>query len=188
MNFISTAKNIVRCKLLNDREKFDEFFYHEANNIIYNNVLQLTDSLVYKGSETVGIYLPLKSEPNLLNLFSSNYNFALPRIEGEEMIFVKYKQGDKLEKTKFGNLYHPISKIEVYPNLIVIPGLAFSISGYRLGFGKGHYDRYFSNIKTMDQPIRVGVCFHDRLFESLPFDAKDHKLDYLITDKIAIRI
>jgi 5-formyltetrahydrofolate cyclo-ligase len=50
-----------------------------------------------------------------------------------------------------------------------------------LGFGVGYYDKYFTKIQN--SIVKIGVCFHEYLYEYLPQEDHDCKMDYIITDK-----
>lgn len=64
-------------------------------------------------------------------------------------------------------------------SLCVVPGLAFDKSGYRIGYGKGYYDRFLSAFDG----VSVGLCFASMVADRLPTDAYDKKVSCLITDK-----
>ncbi len=65
-------------------------------------------------------------------------------------------------------------------NLILIPALAFDVSGYRLGFGGGYYDRYL----LRSQAIRLGVCWECCLsLEPLPREKHDIPVHYIMTEE-----
>lgn len=61
----------------------------------------------------------------------------------------------------------------------IVPGLSFDSKGYRLGYGKGYYDRFLESFKGES----VGICYDAMLSEALPADSYDKKVSYLITDK-----
>ncbi|MCC6277448.1 MAG: 5-formyltetrahydrofolate cyclo-ligase [Oligoflexia bacterium] len=67
---------------------------------------------------------------------------------------------------------------------VLVPGLAFDRKGHRLGYGKGHYDRTLSGFKG----VKVGVTFSEFVFESLPVEAQDVAMDFVVTDKEIIRL
>ena len=69
-----------------------------------------------------------------------------------------------------------------------MPGIAYSLKGDRLGFGVGHYDRYFVKNNSIQSTIKIGVCFHENLYENLPREPHDIQVDYIITDKTIIAI
>lgn len=64
--------------------------------------------------------------------------------------------------------------------LCVVPGLAFDGKGYRIGYGKGYYDRYLSSFPG----VSVGLCYQELYCDSLPVGPYDIKVNYLITDKM----
>ena len=57
------------------------------------------------------------------------------------------------------------------PDLIVVPGLAFTAAGHRLGQGGGWYDRFLPNINGRAKT--VGVCFSEQVVEVLPQESHD---------------
>ncbi|MGB0453199.1 MAG: 5-formyltetrahydrofolate cyclo-ligase [Bacteriovoracaceae bacterium] len=61
---------------------------------------------------------------------------------------------------------------------LLVPGLAFTGEGRRLGRGKGFYDRYLENYDG----IKIGLCFYEQIMETLPFDEHDQKMDYVVTE------
>lgn len=71
-------------------------------------------------------------------------------------------------------------KIVDFRNAVcVIPGFVFDMEGYRLGYGKGYYDRFLSGFKGSV----VGVCYSSFLCNRLPHGYYDHPVDLLVTDK-----
>ena len=65
------------------------------------------------------------------------------------------------------------------PVHILVPGIAFSAGGYRLGYGKGYYDRYLSSFKG----TKVGVAYTDFIANSVPHGRFDLAVDVLITER-----
>ena len=66
------------------------------------------------------------------------------------------------------------------PDLMIIPGLAFDLSGGRLGYGGGYYDRFLQ--AGLDCP-RMGLCFDFQLVSALPLDPWDQRVHYLCTEE-----
>ena len=64
-------------------------------------------------------------------------------------------------------------------DLMVVPGVAFSVDGVRLGRGKGYYDRYFELYKGP----KVGICFDYQMVESVPCEEFDVRVDRVLTDR-----
>ncbi len=188
MKEIAIRKEDLRQKILQKRQNWDEALYKEANVIICQSIIDLF-SLRLASMDNIGLYWPLKGEPDLLKIAILSKNpVALPKIVNREMIFVRYNAGSPIEESSFPNLYQPQQTIEIIPKWIIVPALAFSLQGYRLGFGFGYYDRYMAKLNRETRPICIGTCFHDNLLENLPFTEQDCKHDYIITDKIIINL
>lgn len=87
-----------------------------------------------------------------------------------------------LQEGAFG-IPEPISPKE-FPkgkiDFVIVPGVAFDKDGYRLGYGKGYYDRFLSDIS----PYRLGICQEGFYLEKLPHGEHDIKMnDVLVIDK-----
>ena len=120
----------------------------------------------------------MKYEVNLLELLEDNKNFYLPKVCEKRLLICPFKSGDKLEKSDF-NILEPCS-ISVNPNilnLIILPALMADEAGYRLGYGKGFYDRFLGenpDIKTiLPTPKELFVT-------SLVHDDFDKRADIII--------
>ena len=70
-------------------------------------------------------------------------------------------------------------------DLLLVPGLAFSRAGGRLGRGGGFYDRFLSEVHP--RAVKLGVCFHVQLFPELPLEAHDCAMDQIVTEAEVIR-
>ncbi len=180
-------KSLIRNKILKEKKSGDSDSFNKKNYIISQELSGLLKVIYKKGS--IGLYCPMPFEPKLLDGFSGeNYELALPHIIDEKhMAFGEYKINDPLKESRFKDLYEPKNFKEIIPSIIVLSGLNFDLKGGRIGFGYGYYDRYFGNIKE-NPPIKIGVCFHDFICEDLPKEKFDLKVDYLITDKIFIKL
>ena len=70
------------------------------------------------------------------------------------------------------------------PDAMLVPVLAFDKNKYRLGYGKGFYDRYLNKyLKQHKKIITVGVAFSFQRHHKLPKNRNDVKLDFLLTEK-----
>jgi 5-formyltetrahydrofolate cyclo-ligase len=67
-------------------------------------------------------------------------------------------------------------------DLALIPGLAFTRGGLRLGYGKGYYDAALAPLRARPRPLRLGVCFADELVDVLPVEPHDVGVHALVTD------
>ena len=69
-------------------------------------------------------------------------------------------------------------------SLCVVPGMAFDCDGYRLGYGKGYYDRFLSGYHG----VTAGICYSDCIRWKLPRGRFDRPVDILVTDKFFRKI
>lgn len=66
------------------------------------------------------------------------------------------------------------------PDVVIVPGTAFTAAGDRLGQGGGWYDRFLAG--TRDGCVTIGVGFEPQLVDELPIEPHDVRLDMIITD------
>ena len=67
-------------------------------------------------------------------------------------------------------------------DLVVVPGVAFDEDGYRLGHGKGYYDRAFA-AELGDAPTLVGFGYEFQIVDAVPHDHRDRQMDAIVTDR-----
>lgn len=183
------TKSFYREILIKERNSLDLKDLRIRETLIYEKLKNFLKK--YYEKTTVGLYYPLPGEPDLLKITESEdgYLFSLPYIGNfDNMKMRSYRPGDSLKKAKFKNLYEPSIFKEAKPEILIIPGLGFDIRGRRIGFGYGFYDRYCSAGGEDSPKIKVGVCFHEFLLENLPMEKTDLSVNYIITDKIFIKL
>ena len=166
----------IRSNIVNKELKDDIIFTNLINNIHY------------KRTNIIACYLSFNNEVDTSKIIKQsilkNKIIVTPKIKGNDLIFT-YFDGDylKLIKNKYG-IYEVNDKEEQIIdndliNLIVIPSICCNTFKYRIGYGKGYYDRYLKN-KNM---IKISLCY-DELINKVPFqDENDVKMDFIITDK-----
>ncbi len=101
-------------------------------------------------------------------------------ISDTEMELRLYESDDDLQIGKF-NITEPIGKafnnVEEI-DVMIIPGMGFDRQGNRLGRGKGYYDRF---LRLAPKIFKVGVCFHFQVFEQVPTDKHDIRMDTVVS-------
>lgn len=147
----------------------------QISHLICNKIRALEE---FKNAQNVMIYYPLKDEIDLLELLDEDKNFFLPRMRGLNLNVCPYKKGDKLEVKHFC-VKEPKTN-PVAPKLIdlmIVPALMIDSKNYRLGYGKGFYDRLITktNAKTL-----VGLP-KELYIENLPIEPHDKAVDIVIT-------
>lgn len=160
-----------------------------ADAVIVRKLIELVRQ---HGFQSIGVYASKDaSEPDIPafidEILTQNITVCLPRIhDSTTMDFYQIQQDEKLQANQFGiaePLKEPaklISPIEL--DAIIIPGLAFTGDGKRLGRGKGYYDRYLRQVHS--DCLKIGVCYSYQIQESIFTDELDLDVDLVISEKI----
>ena len=134
------------------------------------------------GARVVALFSPLPDEPRIWPLvedLSKSMAVLLPRIEGDVMNFYCYSP-ESMSSGAFGILEpvggEPVAPYEI--DVMVVPGVAFTLTGDRMGRGKGYYDKYMSLEEF--RAVKIGVCYDVQLVDVLPTEIHDVKIDSII--------
>lgn len=110
---------------------------------------------------------------------------AVPRCKDERnMEFCVMTSFSDLEKGMYG-IYEPkeyctvLDAQSIADSVLIVPGLCFNNAGFRLGYGKGYYDRFISRYKGYS----IGICYNDFLTDDIPTNEYDRPVDTVITDR-----
>ena len=138
-------------------------------------------------TKIVGGYYPCNHEIDdleVLNLFSKKKNItSLPIIKkNNQMDFYEWQKDNPLKINKFG-IIEPLSQKKVYPDILLVPLLAFDKQLNRLGYGGGFYDRYIEKIEKRKKIVKIGLAFSYQKIKSVPINKYDKRLDFIVTEK-----
>ena len=173
------------------RKKYLNLRKNKYFNIDQSFFLPLINMIRHKFKKKiikVALYYPSNFELNVLKILDyrnfSNQEILLPVTDKNNLMnFFSWKKNEVLYVGKFGIL-EPIKSMPKIPDLILVPILAFDKNKYRLGYGKGFYDRYLNRyLKKFKNIFTVGIAFSFQRHDNLPVSQKDVKLDYIITEK-----
>jgi 5,10-methenyltetrahydrofolate synthetase len=130
-------------------------------------------------------YMPMATEANP-HVEIPNVVWAYPKAFDEEMRFFTSTQGAAFEQSSLGILEpnetnsQEVEKKDILG--VLVPGLAFTKTGKRLGRGKAYYDKYLNNF----QGIKVGLAFHVQLAADIPCEEHDVTMDFIVTNETTI--
>ena len=163
--------------------------YFEIDKNFFSPLLKLIKKNIRKKSIKIALYYPSNFELDVLKVLELKYfshqTILLPVAEKNDLMnFYQWKKNDVLTVNKFGIL-EPIKAEAKIPDIIIIPLLAFDKDKYRLGYGKGYYDRYLNkHIKQYKKnTMTVGVAFSFQKHNKLPINKNDVKMDFILTEK-----
>lgn len=182
-----TEKDSLRIELLNKRRSLSENIRKRYSAEIVEKIKNLPE---FKEANTIMLYCATKGEPDLTPLFKEVISLGkvllLPRVKGNEIEAVITENPSCLSKGTFGIL-EPSEGSVISPreiDFVAVPGIAFDKRGYRIGFGKGYYDRFLKHVKG----IKVGIAYSFQIVEELPHDPWDVPVDLIITESSVRRL
>ncbi len=142
----------------------------------------------------IGGFWPLPGEidlrPLMQALRGAGFELSLPCTvrKGHPLVFRKWAEGDELRLRQYGLREPYQNQPQAYPTLVLVPLLAFTKHGERLGYGGGYYDRSLAALKESKFKIgqdvfACGVAYAGQEAASLPTDEFDHQLDGMLTEQ-----
>ena len=178
------TKQQMRAEMKKRKEEF--FISHTSQQLLTlsNKILAKVEELPeFRKAEVVLAYFSLPDEVfthTWVDRWSHEKTILLPKVVGDSLTIHKYSGADSLATGSFGILepvtpcFTDFDKID----FVLVPGVAFDVSGNRLGRGRGYYDRLFHTLLP-PRVFRVGVCFPFQLFPTVlvePSDVPMHKV------------
>lgn len=183
-----TSKDELRQRIRSSRDQVPSSWRQLMARAATNRALPY-----FQGHQTIAVYNAIRSEldPILLieALRARGAILVYPRVAADSPVleFCKVHLADPFQPGPFG-LLEPSSDAEIVEiadiDAFAIPGLSFDRTGNRLGWGKGHYDH---TLAQNSHALRIGLCFQEQIEPSLPHDANDQSMDWVVTDAIAFK-
>lgn len=167
--------------------QIDEKDHQEISEQLQKELFQTS---LWKDAHAIGVYLSVNNEWDTRKIvdqaLKEGKRVAVPKTipDTKELIFYEMKDWTDINgKGHFGleepnvDITEPVDKDAI--DLLIVPGLVFTTSGYRIGFGGGYYDRY---LEDFINPT-VSLAHTKQFVESFPLEAHDIPVQYLITEK-----
>lgn len=156
---------------------------------------RLAETQEFRSAQLIMIFLSMESEVETSTLaiqaWSAGKQIAVPRVFWEQRA-IEPVEIQSLDFSPSGKALSPRNPVHGKPvslgqiDLIVVPGIAFDRRGYRLGRGKGFYDRFLAQ-KDL-RALRVALCFQEQVLpQDLPVEPHDVPMNMIVTDESVIR-
>lgn len=131
----------------------------------------------WREAKTVGFFSPMATEPNVDLLWAVLGERAVcyPRVVGDDLVFIRVPDRSALITSRW-NLMEPPHREDdcIAPSLLdllLVPGIAFTADGHRMGRGKGYYDRFLAQPGCRATPF--GVAFSEQRVPLIPMEPHD---------------
>ena len=175
-------KSRIRKKILDIRRQKNQ--RHLKINFKY--LLTILKKFKIHG-KTVGGYYPFNYEFDIMSIMEefikNKYKTSLPKIKKNyQMEFYSWSIKEPLIINKYG-IPEPTSNIIKYPDILLVPIVAYDKDLNRIGYGGGFYDRYIKKIKDKKKIITIGIAYSFQKVNKVLINKYDKKLDFIITEK-----
>ena len=183
-------KKSARKYFLEKRLSLSEDYRAQSSRILCEKITDLEEFLA---ADLILIYAPSRNEPNLTPLVETatkaGKKIAFP-ISVTEDCTLLFREISSISELRAGAYCIPEPPLSApIPNiteksLCIVPGLAFDKKGFRIGYGKGYYDRFLAHFSG----ISLGAVFNSLVCEKLPTDSTDIPVNIIITETGVTRI
>ena len=172
-------KELLKIRRLKNNQNI-KIKFNKVFNLIKKNFL----------IKNIGGYFPVNYEADDLDILKEfnkkNYQISLPAIKKNfEMDFYKWSFNNPLKINKYG-IPEPEKIKLTYPDVILVPLIAFDKKLNRLGYGGGYYDRLIQKLSKKKKILKIGLALSFQKINNVPINKYDKKLDYIVTDKYII--
>jgi 5-formyltetrahydrofolate cyclo-ligase len=190
---ISAEKAAIRSEKIALRRQIGEAEARAAANSAADHAIALLHGVRGIRGKIVSFYMPIQGEldpgPLAARLRAAGALLALPHVRtpDEPMVFRAWDADDPLTKG-YGGIPEPDAAApELVPEVVIVPLSAFDRRGFRIGYGKGHFDRTLGPLEREQRPFTVGYAFALQEVEEVPRELHDVPMDAVVTESEIIR-
>jgi len=146
---------------------------------------EVASSAEWERARLVGLFSPLASEPDVDLLWAVLGERAVcyPRMDGESLVFLRVPNRSALLESRWNLLEPPHRGDAVVPpesiDLLLVPGMAFTRDGHRMGRGRGYYDRFLAHPAL--RAATFGICFAEQVVPRLPMEEHDRPVTRVVS-------
>ncbi|MFQ5941633.1 MAG: 5-formyltetrahydrofolate cyclo-ligase [Nitrososphaerales archaeon] len=181
-----SSRDALRQAMLKIRNSLPLEILDKMSDVIQ---MKITGMSEFAEAITVAAYHSIGSEVRTSKIsnrvLQMNKRLAIPKVIDEtSMIFALVKDlNEDLHVGKY-NIMAPKDHCELLEkvDLVLIPGIVWDVSGHRLGYGQGYYDRFLSKL----QPTSIGLAYDFQVVEEIPPVTNDFCVNMIVTDKRTI--
>lgn len=142
-------------------------------------------------AEAVMVYAAMGQEVDLSlfieQLLEEEKKVFLPRVEGKNIAVLPFAGWEQTQLSPLG-IKEPLG-IAVSPHIldaVIVPGLVFDARGYRLGYGKGFYDRFLPGLRR--DAFTCGVCYEFQVVDNIYPHERDIPVHWIVTEQSELAI
>ena len=185
-------KNKFRKEILEKRLTLPQEYIEQKSSEIISNLMTL-DCIQH--SNCIMTYLDFRNEVStdalVRHFFNQRIQVCCPITDKNNRELIPVEIHDLENDIHLGtyNIREPKDLTHIVPlnkiDVVIVPLVAASLDGYRLGYGGGYYDRFLRKLRP--DLITIGLSYEMQLFESIPIEEHDIRLDYIVTENKIIK-
>ena len=183
------TKEQIRKRIIQARNQMTSETVAEKSSLIAQKVMKTPE---YEEADNILLYADYRHEVMTREIFDDavlrKKKVFFPKsnadgtMEFYQVVSVKQlESGYKGIKEPVADNQYLYSFRKQEDTLIIVPGVAFDMKGYRIGYGKGFYDRFLRDKRQM---TAIGLCFSNQIVEEIPHDVHDIRMDKVVTEEI----
>lgn len=175
----------LRKQLLDARDALSLDFIKITSKQIQDNLRKID---FFRSAESIAAYYSIGSEVHtqdiLQEILNSGKQLSLPKVIKNDLVFKKISSFSELEQGNF-SVMEPKDRCETVKDLdvIIVPAIALTREGFRLGYGFGYYDKFLHGKKL----TTIALSYAKQIIKSFPHDEHDVKINYIVTEDKVIR-
>jgi 5-formyltetrahydrofolate cyclo-ligase len=185
---IEDAKAVLRREALARRDALPRELRAAAAEAIAARPFPLA---IEPGAAVSG-FMPMKSEinpiPLMRKLADAGATLALPVVagKGKPLIMRAWRLGEPLASGVWGIREPKPDAPEVFPDILIVPLLAFDRRGHRIGYGAGYFDMTIAALRASKPVVAAGIAFAAQEIAAVPTTPRDARLDLVLTEREVI--
>ena len=167
--------------LLEKRDNTSHDLMEIASRKIHNNLRKISE---FRLATKIGMYYPIGSETFTQRIMqeaiSKGLGVYLPKVIRDDLEFRQISGFSSLESGSF-DIMEPKDRCPIAPKMetVLIPAIGASVDRYRLGYGRGFYDRFLAK----NQTVKIALCFQKQIVKTIPKEPHDIQMDYIVTEQ-----
>lgn len=190
---LGSGKSALRSRLRSARKQRDPGVISQLDSHISGHILDVLKTIALTPASVIAAYVAMPHEPSVNVLRSRLHEMGctvlIPIVNGDDLLWAHDGNEEHWTRNTFGTLEPDprgaLSSSQALPSCtaIIVPAQAMSPSGFRLGQGKGFYDRALTKVAGLEHsPLIIGVTYESEFLPEVPIEEHDIPVDVSVTE------
>lgn len=188
---VEEVKNVIRNEIRRKRDSMNPKDKAAWDSAIFDKLISIEE---VQACDVIFAYVSFTSEVETRQLiewaFREKKRVAIPKIDLKTHEIVPYLIQDlnaDTEKGHFGVLEPKETRTEIISiekiDIFIVPGLAFCLSGHRIGYGGKYFDKFLKHLSPDSKQLKIGVAYDFQILPQIPIRNWDIPVDRIVTEK-----